>query len=248
MVIVAHVINTQKLSTFLWIVAVMFHYDNWGPTACVYLALHGSYGFCWFFIKEMAFPNKRFYEDSVSLPELLILGPILFFPGYWSIPVLALRQKEEASPPLLVASTMVYVFGLVIMMVSDCQTYWLLKERPGRLITEGMNRYIRHPNYTGEILLYASFCLLARHWGAWMALGVGWLAFMLPANIKKEKSLSRYPAWKEYHAQSGFYLPYIPAFLAGSRLDRKLLDKPKVPEKPKVLPELVLTEHSIGRD
>jgi steroid 5-alpha reductase family enzyme len=45
------------------------------------------------------------------------------------------------------------------MIAADAQKYFTLRLQPG-LITHGMFRYIRHPNYLGEMMIYGSFALM----------------------------------------------------------------------------------------
>ena len=53
----AWVINFQKTGTFFYILLLMNYYQNFSVDACVYLALHGMYGFCWM-LKHFAFPDR----------------------------------------------------------------------------------------------------------------------------------------------------------------------------------------------
>ena len=207
-----YLINIQKCTTALWIGSLMWFFDSFTYTSCIYLSLHGTYGIVWM-IKEAAFPNKGLASTDLDTAATVFTSLLIFLPGYWTIPLLALQNHEEASLILITIAITSYIIGIVIMMVSDCQTYWILKYRPGVLITEGMNTYIRHPNYTGEILLYSSFCLLSRHWISWMILLFSCTIVFFPFNMKKEKSLSRYPNWKEYRKMSGMYLPWIPSVI-----------------------------------
>jgi hypothetical protein len=41
------IINFQKAGTFFFVLALMHYYNNFSWAAHVYLALHGTYGFCW---------------------------------------------------------------------------------------------------------------------------------------------------------------------------------------------------------
>jgi hypothetical protein len=50
------IINFQKGATFFYVLALMYHFDCWTLGAYAYLALHGSYGFCWL-LKEAVFPD-----------------------------------------------------------------------------------------------------------------------------------------------------------------------------------------------
>jgi len=223
-------INLQKTTTLFFCLFCMWRYDNWSTTAWVYTALHGSYGYCWM-IKEAAFPNKAL-RDTLAPPMVIATALLVFWPGYWNICILALSNKEPASGGMLFASVFIYVIGLVCMMISDCQTHFCLKYNPGRLIAEGMSRYTRHPNYGGEVLLYSSFCLLARHWGAWLILFLGFSMVMFPLNLKKEQSLSRYPAWAQYKRQTYMYVPNLCAAASGAELNQDLMrqGKSKDPE------------------
>ncbi|CAD8131260.1 unnamed protein product [Paramecium sonneborni] len=49
----------------------------------------------------------------------------------------------------VVTAIFAYVSGVVLMIVSDCQKYYTLKYKQG-LIMEGMFKYGKNPNYTGE--------------------------------------------------------------------------------------------------
>ena len=201
---VYHIVNTQKISTAFFIIACMYYFNNWSIEAYVYLVTHGSYGFCWM-IKHYAFPSASTF-NKVDTPVFIALV-ILLFILYWTIPVLAISNKTPASPLFLAICCLMYIFGLVVMIVSDCQMHFSLKYNPGHLITSGMFSMIRQPNYAGEVLLYLSFCLLSRSWVSFLAFGLACAGILYPTMMKKEQSLSRYPEWKEYTARTGILLP-----------------------------------------
>lgn len=225
-------INLQKCTTLFWCLFLAWCYDKLSsPTAMVYCAIHGSYGYCWL-IKDAAFTGKNTL-GKMTMIEGIFGCFFIFLPGYWTIPWLAISNPEEASPFMLFSCIFLYTIGVVTMMVSDCQTYFLLETRPGRLIANGMNRYTKHPNYGGEIILYGTFCILARHWLAFAIFGLAFDNVLLPMNIQKEESLSRYPAWEEYSKQSWRYFPNIFAIMAGKKIGDELLDKPKTPKATK---------------
>jgi len=192
------------------------------------LALHGSYGYCWM-IKEAAFPNGKLKTPLEPAAAIFVtLG--CFLPGYWNIARFAIMDKTEASPFLMFLAIFTYVIGVVVMMVSDCQTYWVLKYNPGKLMAQGMNRYTRDPNYSGEVMLYLSFCMLARCWHAWLTFFVCYGLLIKMTEAKKELSLSRYPAWQSYKSQTWKYFPNLIAYFRGDELDEKLLGQGKKPD------------------
>ena len=68
---------------------------------------------------------------------------------------------------------------------------------------------MRHPNYLGEMVLYASFAVVAGHWIPWLVLAWVWLALFVPNMLGKEASMSRYPEWAAYKARTGMLLPRL---------------------------------------
>ena len=204
----AWVINFQKTGTFFYILLLMNYYQNFSVAACVYLALHGMYGFCWM-LKHFAFPDKN-WEKKVTIGGglmafMLVLGLYWVFPYLLISGILGPDQKM-ASLTVLTMAISVHTLGVVIMMTADCQKYFTLKHQKG-LIREGLFKYIRHPNYLGEIMLYASYAMIVQHWIPWAILAWVWIGVFLVNILQKEASMSRYQEWKEYKRQSGMLIP-----------------------------------------
>ncbi len=61
---VRHFINGHKALVEPVTVGLMAHYSEWGVTAFIYLALHGSYSILWL-IKDHLFRDRRFDEEIV---------------------------------------------------------------------------------------------------------------------------------------------------------------------------------------
>lgn len=202
------VINSQKGLTFFFVALLMYLFDNYSTVAWVYLGLHGSYGFCWL-LKHMAFPDRN-WETRITwggavMTYLLVLGlywvfPFLLISGLFGAPV------TEPSNELLFISISLHTLGVAIMLSADSQKHFTLKYHQG-LITEGMYRYVRHPNYLGEMMIYASYALLVRHWIPWAILAWVWIGIFYVNMKKKEASLSRYPGWTAYKAATGMLIP-----------------------------------------
>ena len=140
-----------------------------------------------------------------------------YFIGYivvaWNIipmiPAYCLSNKEDASNQIIALSIVTYIVGINLMMCADCQLYYSLKYNPGHLVNVGLNRYMRHPNYIGEFLIYISFAILSRHWVSYCIVFGLWLVVWLPMNLQKEQSLSRYKEWTQYTQTSWMYFPNI---------------------------------------
>jgi protein-S-isoprenylcysteine O-methyltransferase Ste14 len=203
----AWVINAQKLGSLPFVWLLMILYDAWYPVAWVYLALYGSYGIAWF-LKDMAFPDRNWQRRVTwgggAAAFLLGLAP------YWVLPWLLLsgHGHPPASAPLVACAIGVHTIGLFFMVAADAQKTFVLRGRAG-LITDGMFRFVRHPNYLGEMMIYGSYALLVGHWAAWTILLVIWIVEFVPNMLAKEASLSRYPEWAAYRARTGALLPRL---------------------------------------
>ena len=204
------VINFQKTGTFFYILLLMNYYQNFSVAACVYLALHGMYGFCWM-LKHFAFPDRS-WEKKVTIGGGL-MAFVLVLGLYWVFPYLLISgilgpDQKMASLTILTAAISLHTLGVVIMMTADCQKYFTLKYHQG-LIREGLFKYIRHPNYLGEIMLYASYAIIIQHWIPWAILAWVWIGVFLVNILQKEASMSRYPEWADYKKQSGMLIPKL---------------------------------------
>mgnify|MGYP001804271878 CR=1 FL=1 len=102
----------------------------------------------------------------------------------------------------------VNILGVFLAYGSDAQKYYTLKYKSG-LITEGFFARCRNTNYLGEISIYLSFAILAMHWLPFIILGGFAAALFVPNMLKKEQSLSRYPEFAAYKAQSGLIIPKL---------------------------------------
>lgn len=203
----ATVINAQKATTLLFVGALMIAYGNGTPVAWVYLALHGTYGLCWL-LKHLAFADRR-WEVRVTIGGAVMTW-VLVLGLYWVISFLVVSDVLEPRPPpspwLLGLAVGVHTLGVALMIGADAQKHFTLRLRPG-LVEDGLYARVRHPNYLGEMMIYAAYALLARHWLAWAILGWIWLGVFLPNMKVIEASLSRYPGWEAYRARTGMLLP-----------------------------------------
>lgn len=203
------VINAQKGGTAFFVAGLMWLYGNTSPEAWIYLALHGTYGICWI-LKDLAFPDTRWRMritlGGAVLAIVLVLGLYWIFP--WLLISDVLQPREPASLAMLAGAVSLHTFGLVLMIGADAQRFFTLRTRPG-LITDGMFRYVRRPNYLGEMMIYGSYALLVRHWIAWAILAWVWLGVFLPQMVMTDASLSRHPGWEAYRARTGLLLPRL---------------------------------------
>ena len=207
---VAWVIDFQKIGTFPLLAFLIAWYHNTSTAAWVYLAMHGSYGLVWM-VKDLAFPDPSWQRRATIASGLYVFFGVLVW--YWAFGWLLISGTSQPAYPLpdyawFSLCVSLCILGSVIMIAADAQKYFTLRLKRG-LITDGMYRYIRHPNYLGEMMIYGSFALMVWHWLPVVVLACVWTGLFAVNMINKEASMSRYPGWAEYKQRSWWLLPPV---------------------------------------
>ena len=208
----AWIINFQKAGTLGALGLLMWYYAARTPAATssaafVYLAMHGGYGLIWL-LKDLTFPDPN-WQVRITLPSSLVA--LLGLASYWSFGWLLFWRPALPRYPLderiwFCLCIVLAMLGCAIMIAADAQKYFTLRVQR-RLITDGMFRYIRHPNYLGEMLVYGAFALMVWHWFPALLLACIWVNLFAVNMIMKEASMSRYPEWSEYKRRTWWLLP-----------------------------------------
>lgn len=201
---IKHIINLHKGSTFFFVLGLMLFYHNFTLGPWVYLALHGTYGFLWL-LKDRLYPDKQ-WEEEVSLIQGIAGFAVVGL--YWVAPLILISSHSIPPLPLVSAAIALNIVGVFLHYGSDAQKYYTLKYQPG-LITEGFFARCRNPNYLGEVLIYTAFALLTQHWLPFLILAGFVSAIFIPNMLKKDRSLSRYPEFEDYKANSGLIIPKL---------------------------------------
>lgn len=210
----AWVINTQKAGTFFFLGFLMWYYADKTPAATsaaawIYLAMHGTYGLTWL-LKDMTFPDPNWQKRITISSSIFAMGALAM---YWSFGWLLISGTATPHYPLpdnawYCLCISLCTFGSVIMVTADAQKYFTLRIKRG-LITDGMHKHIRHPNYLGEMMLYAAFAMMVGHWLPWIWLAYIWISLFAVNMAMKEASMSRYPEWADYKNRTWWLVPYL---------------------------------------
>ena len=206
----AWIINFQKGGSFFFFGFLIWYYQNTSTAAWVYLALHGGYGLVWL-IKDLTFPDPN-WQIKITIGAginafLAVLGL------YWVFGWLLISRTSQPVYPLPEAvwfalCISLCLLGSVIMIAADAQKFYTLRLQRG-LITDGMHRWVRHPNYLGEMMIYGSFAMLVWHWFPVLVLAWVWLGLFAVNMVMKEASMSRYPDWAAYKKRSWWLVPFL---------------------------------------
>jgi steroid 5-alpha reductase family enzyme len=163
-------------------------------------------------IRQKAKGNPNLHLAKVVY---LTQGLILLFV---SLPV-QVAQYEQAPPVwLLVAGTVVWLVGFVFETVGDWQLS-RFKADPaskGRLMTGGLWRYTRHPNYFGDAAVWTGLYLLAC--GSWAGAAtilspvlMIWLLTRGSGKAMTERHMARSrPEYADYVARTSGFFPLPP--------------------------------------
>ena len=149
------------------------------------------------------------HAEDVSLAAWLDLALHGSYGLFWLVKDVAFPDPAWRAPQSLASA-----FGVFLHFGADARKHLVLA-RGGkkRLITDGFFAATRNPNDLGEILIYSSFCLLARHWLPWAGCLLVWLGVFLPNMLRKERSMARHPEHAAWVARTGFLLPSLPTLL-----------------------------------
>lgn len=207
----AWVINFQKGGTFLFYALLLLIYRNTTPAAWIYVAMHGSYGLVWL-LKANAFPDPN-WERKVTFGGAFNMFATVLGPYYLIFGWLLISRNATPDYPLPVEAWFclcisLCILGCAIMTAADAQKYFTLRVQR-ELITDGMFRYVRHPNYLGEMMIYASFALMVWHWLPFLVLAWVWIGVFATNMALKEASMSRYARWADYRRRSWWLVPGV---------------------------------------
>lgn len=200
---ISWVINFHKIITLFIIAVMMIYLDAYSTTAWVYLGLHGVYGYCWL-VKDFGFRDSSFETrvtyGGATMAYLLLVG------WYWLFPWFFLTREIPPSNAVLLGAIAMHTWGISWMIAGDCQKHFQLKYHRG-LITTGMFRYCRNPNFFGEILIYLAYAILADSPVSWIVFAYA-VSYFYVRMLIKDESISRYPQWEAYQAVSSRVIPW----------------------------------------
>lgn len=157
-------------------------------------------------------PRKAFWMQVYV--RIFLVQTLLAF--IVAAPVLIIAASTTFSWVWLIVGSLVWLIGFLFESIADQQLASFLAEpkNQGKLMTTGLWRYSRHPNYFGELTMW---------WGIWL-LSVGmsgwWVALIGPLTISfllryvsgvplAERSSSSKPGWDEYARRTPALIPKL---------------------------------------
>jgi steroid 5-alpha reductase family enzyme len=112
---------------------------------------------------------------------------------------------------------LVFALGLLIESLGDFQLM-AFKRNPlhkGKIMTSGVWKYTRHPNYFGEALLWWGLGIIALnlpygYWGLIGPLAINYFLIFVSGVPMLERGMEGRPGWAEYKARTSAFFPWFP--------------------------------------
>lgn len=152
----------------------------------------------------------------LSFFQVFLLQGVLM----WIISAPLIAAQTSGFPSILTPLDMIGVFiwivGFLFESIGDLQlvSFKANAANRGKLLTTGLWKYTRHPNYFGEAALWWGYYLIA------LAAGAGWTIFspllMTYLLIKVsgvamlERTMKMKPGYEEYTRRTSAFVPWLP--------------------------------------
>ena len=126
---IAHIINTFKLGTLPFCLALLAAYNNYALGPVLYTSLHGTYGLLWLF-KDATFPDKSWQAPLGSGLRGLRTATftVIALLSYWIAPFVLISSKSlpPPSPALVGVTVAMWGVGLVLHFAADAEKHALV--------------------------------------------------------------------------------------------------------------------------
>lgn len=149
------------------------------------------------------------------LQVYMLQGVLMFL---IALPFILLEGTTEPVNPLLFAlGILVFATGFAFESIGDAQLKDFLGDAAnrGKIMTRGLWRYTRHPNYFGEATLWWGIFLLALSGGVTPFAVIGpvtiTLLLLFVSGVPLlEKSMKDRPGYAEYAQKTSIFVPWFP--------------------------------------
>lgn len=189
---------------------LMHKYNNYTTGAWLWASMYSFYCYL-YLLKSCIFPDG--FEERVNILVAIIviaMNSLYLYPGYL---MFSFQANTEPSAERIAASMLMMVFGMFLVMSADCQKYFTVRAKrlsnpnDRSLITEGMFKWTRNPNYLGEIIVFSSFCNLVNETIPWLIyLGI-WVTLFRSNMVEKDRRLKVKQGWEQYFKRSWMLFP-----------------------------------------
>jgi steroid 5-alpha reductase family enzyme len=157
----------------------------------------------------------KWFMPRVYAQGFLLQGLLLLIISY---PIILVNSSQQSKlGPLVILGTLLWLVGFVFEAVGDYQLLRFKRnpENRGKLMTRGLWKYTRHPNYFGECVMWWGIFFIA------LSIPRGWTAVISPLLITLlllrvsgvtmlEKKYKDNQEFSEYSRRTSAFVPWFP--------------------------------------
>jgi steroid 5-alpha reductase family enzyme len=166
------------------------------------------------YAKWRADNGKRWWW--ISFFQVFLLQGFLI----WIISAPIIAAQTSGFPAILTPldwlGTVVWFIGFVFESIGDVQLMFL-KANPvnqGKLLTRGLWKFTRHPNYFGEAILWWGFYIIAlaagKSWTIFSPILMTFLLIQVSGVAMLEQTIKLKPGYEEYIHKTSAFIPWFP--------------------------------------
>lgn len=133
-------------------------------------------------------------------------------------PIISIRVTDGIPPlsPLAILGSLVWAYGFFFEAVGDWQLTRFIADpsNKGKLMTSGVWKFTRHPNYFGDAAQWWGFYLIALASGGWWTIFSPMLTTFLLVRVSGvamlERTMKTKPGYDEYARNTSSFIPLPP--------------------------------------
>lgn len=118
--------------------------------------------------------------------------------------------------PLDMIGLLIWIFGFLFETIGDLQLM-LFKAAPsnrGKILTSGLWKYTRHPNYFGESMVWWGYYVIALAAGGWWMIFspilMTYLLMKVSGVAMLERTMKTKPGYENYMQRTNAFVPWFP--------------------------------------
>ena len=201
-------INWAKAITIALICILILLFGINGQRQIIYACMHISYCL-WWLIEQKIYPDRRqqIFTEKVGagcfIAALLIVGVFYTLPAF-----LAFTNPTDLSLITTAIAIPLFYFGSLINTAADIQKSTAKTAGVG-LVRTGVWSGVRHVNYTGDLMRYLSFSVVAGSiWAFLVPLSI-LLLYIQRIQVKEASMRMKYKDFTDYKLKSFRLIPGI---------------------------------------
>ena len=201
-------INIAKMITIAIVIGLIALVGITDQRQILYACMHISYC-AWWLLEQRIYPERRTFLFQEEVGPIGLISAILIIGVFYSLPAfLAFFNSNPLTIAATASAVPLFYFGSLINTSADVQK--MTARTMGRsLVNDGIWSQIRHVNYSGDLMRYLSFAVIAGSaWAFLVPLAIAAL-YLQRINEKEKLMVEKYAEFATYRQQTKRLIPWI---------------------------------------